>query len=61
MRTTTKSLWLLISTGLLPLIGLGCSTELRDALAAGAFDFVSGSVTELLTRLLPVVDTIAPA
>ena len=61
MRNTTKWKWLLISTGLFPLLGVGCSTTLRDALASGAFDFVASSVTELLERLLPVVDAVAPA
>ena len=61
MKNAAKWKWLLISTGLFPLLELGCSTTLRDALVSGAFDFVSGSVTDLLTRLLPVVDAVAPA
>ncbi len=32
----------------------GCSGELRDAAQSGLFDFVSGSVTELLGTLFPV-------
>jgi hypothetical protein len=35
------------SGGLVALAG-GCGTGLRDAILAGAFDFVSGSTAELL-------------
>jgi len=46
---------------LLPLIAGGCATEFRDAVRAGAFDFVAGTVTEFLTWLLPVTDALGTA
>jgi hypothetical protein len=46
---------------LLPLCATGCSATVRDALWAGAFDFVAGTVTELLFRLLPIADVVVPA
>jgi len=46
---------------LLPLLAGGCTAEFRDAVRAGAFDFVAGTVTELLTLLLPVVEALGAA
>lgn len=52
-RFTRNGIGLLL--GLLTLVASnGCSTELRDAAQAGLFDYVSGSVTELLGTLFPV-------
>ncbi len=41
------------------LLAAGCTTIVRDALLGGAFDFVAGSTTDLLTLLFPVADALA--
>ncbi len=41
------------------LFGAGCTTIVRDALMGGAFDFVAGTTTDLLSQLFPVVDALA--
>ena len=46
----------------LPLMSWGCSaSDVRDALVAGAMDFVSGTISDTLTALLPIADTISGA
>lgn len=50
--------WALLATAFLPLFGGSCATDLRDAVYGGALDFVSGSMTELLAALLPIVQVL---
>lgn len=55
-RLKKHMLWTLCAaTGTLA----ACSADVRDALISGAFDFVSGSTTDILRSLLPVVDMVA--
>jgi hypothetical protein len=61
MKTSAKWKCLIMAVILLPLYAASCSTDFRDAVVGGALDFVSGSVTELLGRLIPVVSAIPPA
>ena len=61
MTSAAKWKYLLLCVGFLPLLDVGCSTTLRDAVTSGAFDFVAGSVTQLLEQLLPIADAVAPA
>ena len=44
----------------IPLLGATCATAVRDAIESGALDFVTGTVTEVLTRTVPVADTVVP-
>ncbi len=43
-----------------PVLGATCATAVQDAIESGALDFVTGTVTEVLTRTVPVADTVAP-
>ena len=52
-RTCRKALVALVSLVGFTLPACG-SFSLRDAVAAGTYDFVSGSVTELLTAMSPL-------
>jgi hypothetical protein len=61
MKPPLKWKKLLLVLSLLPLLGTTCSTAFRDAIQSGALDFVSGTVSEILGRTLPVADTVAPA
>jgi hypothetical protein len=44
----------IVSTFGLIFLSLGCSAEVKDALTAGWMDFLSTSVQDTLTALLPV-------
>jgi hypothetical protein len=61
VRNSPKWTWLLTGALLFPFCAVGCSMTFRDAVAAGAFDFVAGTVTDLLARLLPIAEAVAPA
>ena len=61
MRNAAQWEWLTTEALLFPLCAVGCSTTFQDAMLAGVFDFVAGTVTDLLTRLLPIADTVAGA
>ncbi len=43
-----------------PLLGATCATAARDAIKSGALDFITGTVTEVLARTVPVADAVAP-
>lgn len=60
MSNVAKWRWLITGTLLLPLCGAGCSTTFHDALVSGVFDFVAGTVTEVLSQLLPIAGTVTP-
>ena len=45
MKLTRRLKMLVLTTALGAALVGGCSTQFSDALQAGAFDFVSGSVT----------------
>ncbi len=49
----------LVLFAVLLLPNTGCALDMRDAVLAGVFDFVSGTVTETLVNLLPVSDTLS--
>ncbi len=40
-----------------PLLAWGCTAALRDAFIAGAYDFVSGTTTEVLNTLVTAAQT----
>ena len=61
MRPSVKWKTVLLALSLMPILGATCSTAFRDAIQSGALDFVSGTVSEILNRTLPVADTVAPA
>jgi hypothetical protein len=54
MQRKWLALTLLANT--LTLIGMSC-TSVRDALVNGAYDFISGSATDLLSQLLTQATT----
>ncbi len=61
---TRKTKWqvLMAATALVPLLGWsGCSTDFRDALQGGVLDFISGTITALLSSLLPVAEAATAA
>lgn len=62
MKHIAKWKVLILTAGLLPAFGLSCSTtDVRDAALAGLLDFLSGTITDSLTALLPIADTISGA
>ncbi len=61
MKHTAKWKCLIIAASLFPLFGWSCSTDLRDAALAGLLDYVSGTVTDSLTALVPIVDALSGA
>ena len=38
------------------LLGVSCSADMRDAALGGALDFVSGTITDGLTALVPLAE-----
>ena len=44
--------YLVMLTAAWGMFGVSCSTTMRDALLTGAIDFVSGTTTDSLTKLL---------
>jgi hypothetical protein len=61
MKRSVKWKTVVLALSLMPILGTTCSTAFRDAIQSGALDFVSGSVSEILARTLPVADVVAPA
>jgi hypothetical protein len=55
MKKLTKFLLILSAAGP-ALFGMNCTTDLRDAALTGALDFVSGTITDGATALLPIAD-----
>ncbi len=54
--------WIVILAASGPVIyGASCSTQLRDAAAAGVFDFVTGTTTDTLSALAPISGLFAGA
>jgi hypothetical protein len=51
MRRAKKWYRLTIAVSLLSLFSWTCGTDFRDAVIAGAFDFVSGTVTDMLSNM----------
>jgi hypothetical protein len=47
---------LILAVGSLALCGWTCGTDFRDALIGGAFDFVSGTATDVLSQLYPIAN-----
>ncbi len=54
-----KRLYMILAAGML--LGTSCSLQVRDAVSAGVFDFISGTVTQLLESLFPVAEAAAGA
>ena len=52
-----RTFMVLVGASLLILAGCN-TTDFRDALQGGVFDFISGTVTNTLTALLPIADTL---
>jgi hypothetical protein len=61
MRSSVKWKTVLLALSMMPILGTTCSTAFRDAIQSGALDFVSGTVSEILDRTLPVAETVVPA
>lgn len=59
MRKIRVHNWML-ALGALGILSLtGCSMSLKEAAEAGLFDFITGTITDTLTSLAPVADTVA--
>ncbi len=56
MQAAMRRWFLLLPAAGLPLLGVGCGASVRDAIAAGAFDFVTTTVTDALLGLFPVAE-----
>lgn len=59
MKCNAKWMRLIAASSLFPLFGWSCTSDFRDAAVAGILDFVTGSMTDSLTALLPIADTIS--
>lgn len=55
MKLTRKCLALVVAAGFLPVLGLSCAALVRDAVLAGAMDFVTGTVTDALANAVQTV------
>ena len=51
--------WSLLALGLGLVLVTGCELNLEEAVSAGLFDFVAGTITDSLTALLPVATVVA--
>jgi len=53
--------WMMLVLGCVIVAGSGCSMNVKELGEAGFFDFVTGTITDALTALVPIADTITNA
>lgn len=59
MRRTDVRHWVAVLGGLGILSLTGCDMSLKEAAESGLFDFVAGTITDTLSSLVPIADTVA--
>lgn len=57
-RTRFPNLLGFVAVNLSTCFATSCATDFRDAAVAGVFDFTTGTVTDILSSLLPISEAI---